>query len=344
MNRTDFVLFPFNFHDFLIGQGPYRNDTDTDGMDEYTLGFPKPNRTRTWLRTGAISVGLLLVGCGLIYVTKGYIMILLMWLQSLSVIEGILVFALLFFIVSLPMTWGYIVFNVAAGYLYGFFLGVFTVVFGVFIGTLLAHLLCRYFFSQWVVKKIENDSLLALMRVVEGKNGFKVIALARLTPIPFGVQNGLFAITNVKTVRYLAASTAGLLPTQALNTYMGTTLRSMEDVLDQQSFSGYFMFIFQLLVSIVLTWYVVKRARKELNQTVKDYEEEIEERERTVLATPRNLEEMERMASLNLLGSLQSMPNGKLKQKKKFLQGHRRSQSDTVPLLSYDNEDEHDVL
>ncbi|XP_070574050.1 transmembrane protein 64-like [Ptychodera flava] len=339
MNRADFVLFPIHFHDFLIGQGPLCDEEDTEMDNSYTRGFPKPKLSKTWMQTAFLSAGLLLAGCGVIYLTKGYIMILLLWLQKLSIIEGILVFALLFFLVSLPMTWGYIVFNVAAGYLYGFFLGMFTVMLGVFIGTLLAHFVCRHFFSQWVVKKIQNESLRALMRVVEGKNGFKVIMLARFTPIPFGVQNGLFAITSVKTTRYLLASSLGLLPTQILNTYMGTTLRSMEDVLDQQSFSGYFMFILQLVISIVLTWYVVKKARSELNKTVSAYEQEMQERERTVLAEPRNLDELEKMDSLNLLGSLQSIPNGKHKGKK-FFQGHRRSQSDTVPLLAYENEED----
>ncbi|XP_006811909.1 transmembrane protein 64-like [Saccoglossus kowalevskii] len=339
MHRADFVLFPVRFHDYLIGEGPYCN-VETDMDDGYTLGFPKPHRTRTWLRTMVVSIALLLAGCGFIYLTKSYIMMLLYWLQGLSMIEGILVFTLLFFLVSLPMTWGYIIFNVAAGFLYGFPMGMLTTMIGVLIGSFSAHMICRYFFAKWVVTKIQNDSLRALMRVVEGKNGLKVIILARLTPIPFGVQNGLFAITNVKTLRYLIASTLGLIPTQALNTYIGTTLRSMEDVLDQQSFSGYIMFILQIVISIVLTWYVVKRARKELNQTVKAYEDEMEERERTILAMPRNLEEAESMDSLNLLSPTISSANGKIKNK--FLSRHQRSQSATVPLLSYIDEENHD--
>lgn len=45
---------------------------------------------------------------------------------------------------------------------------------------------------------------------------------------------------------YLVASSVGLLPTQLLNSYLGTTLRTMEDVIAEQSVSGYFVFTLQV--------------------------------------------------------------------------------------------------
>lgn len=42
------------------------------------------------------------------------------------------------------------------------------------------------------------------------------------------------------------ASSIGLLPTQLLNSYLGTTLRTMEDVIAEQSVSGYFIFSLQV--------------------------------------------------------------------------------------------------
>ena len=44
---------------------------------------------------------------------------------------------------------------------------------------------------------------------------------------------------------YLVASSVGLLPTQLLNSYLGTTLRTMEDVIAEQSISGYLVFSLQ---------------------------------------------------------------------------------------------------
>lgn len=45
---------------------------------------------------------------------------------------------------------------------------------------------------------------------------------------------------------YLVASSAGLLPTQLLNSYLGTTLRTMEDVIAEQNVSGYVVFTLQV--------------------------------------------------------------------------------------------------
>uniref|UniRef100_G1KK86 Uncharacterized protein n=2 Tax=Anolis carolinensis TaxID=28377 RepID=G1KK86_ANOCA len=64
------------------------------------------------------------------------------------------------------------------------------------------------------------------------------------------------------------ASSIGLLPTQLLNSYLGTTLRTMEDVIEEQSVSGYFIFSLQILISIGLMFYVVHRAQVELNAAI----------------------------------------------------------------------------
>lgn len=64
----------------------------------------------------------------------------------------------------------------------------------------------------------------------------------------------------------LLASATGLLPTQALNAYMGSTLRTMEDVVNNKSAGGCFLFSVQVGIGAFLMWYVVRRARYELNK------------------------------------------------------------------------------
>lgn len=56
----------------------------------------------------------------------------------------------------------------------------------------------------------------------------------------------LWQITDVSLPNYLVASSVGLLPTQLLNSYLGTTMRTMEDVIAEQSISGYFVFSLQV--------------------------------------------------------------------------------------------------
>lgn len=53
-------------------------------------------------------------------------------------------------------------------------------------------------------------------------------------------------MTELPLPSYLLASSAGLLPTQLLNSYLGTTLRTMEDVVAEQTVSGYVVFCLQV--------------------------------------------------------------------------------------------------
>lgn len=130
---------------------------------------------------------------------RQYLKDLLVWVESLDSFVGALLFIVGLIVVSFPCGWGYIVLNVAAGYLYGFVLGMGLVMVGVLIGTFVAHLVCKRLLTDWVLNKVGNsEQLSAVIRVVEGGSGLKIVALARLTPIPFGLQNAVFSVSMKK--------------------------------------------------------------------------------------------------------------------------------------------------
>lgn len=222
-----------------------------------------------WCRSLVLVCALAALCFASLALVRRYLQHLLLWVESLDSLFGVLLFVVGFIVVSFPCGWGYIVLNVAAGYLYGFVLGMGLMVVGVLIGTFIAHVVCKRLLTAWVAARIQsNDKLSAVIRVVEGGSGLKVVALARLTPIPFGLQNAVFSITDLSLPNYLMASSVGLLPTQLLNSYLGTTLRTMEDVIAEQSVSGYFVFCLQIIISIGLMFYVVHRAQVELNAAI----------------------------------------------------------------------------
>ena len=94
----------------------------------------------------------------------------------------------------------------------------------------------------------QSKTLAALQLVLlsSRRQAFKLVALTRLTPIPFGLQNAVFATamanadndasavpaanSTFSTGDYLLATCVGLLPCQGLNVYLGSTFRSMEEV------------------------------------------------------------------------------------------------------------------
>ncbi|XP_043921322.1 transmembrane protein 64 [Protopterus annectens] len=243
-------------------------------VPEASVSYPVEHRSpccgsSCWCKSFFLVCILAVVCFSSLALVRQYLKDLLLWVESLDSLVGALLFIVGFIAVSFPCGWGYIVLNVAAGYLYGFLLGMGLVIVGVLIGTFLAHVGCKKLLTQWALSRIENsDQLSAVIRVVEGGGGLKIVALARLTPIPFGLQNAVFSITDLSLPNYLVASSLGLLPTQLLNSYLGTTLRTMEDVIAEQSVSGYFIFSLQIVISIGLMFYVVHRAQIELNAAI----------------------------------------------------------------------------
>lgn len=135
---------------------------------------------------------------------RQYLRELMLWAESLDSLAGLLLFTVGFIVVSFPCGWGYILLNVAAGYLYGFVLGMGLMMLGVLIGTFISHLVCKKLLARWVLARIQgSEKLSAVIRVVEGGSGLKVVALARLTPIPFGLQNAIFSVSgSYETLRY----------------------------------------------------------------------------------------------------------------------------------------------
>ncbi|XP_067055399.1 transmembrane protein 64-like [Acropora muricata] len=276
---------------------------------------------------------LLIIGLIVVILCRRFVKDLLEWLQNLDEWGRVVLFVIMFTVVSFPMTWGYILLNVAAGYLYGFLLGFFIVIISVLCGLGTAFVICRRYLRDFVRSKLESDNLKAIMRVVEGKRGFKVIALTRLTPVPFGLQNGLFAVTNVSISKYVTSSTIGLLPTQALNTYMGSTFRSLEDVVQDQSGSYIVLFI-QFIISILLMTYVIRRARNELNKTCDEMEQDVEANGHVQAVMPVKFQ-LSRAKNFVRDFDVEAQLEEKGDTESKLKKGHQRSKSASAILTAF---------
>ncbi|XP_059469164.1 transmembrane protein 64 [Neocloeon triangulifer] len=219
---------------------------------------------------------LALVSLGfIVYQCKDYLRFVLLWIEQQDSLVVYLIFVVLFTLVSFPFTWGYIFLNLACGYLFGTLKGLFVVAVAALIGITVAHYLIQTYFADLAMQRLFNsETAKALLAVISGPHAFKVILFARLTPIPYGLQNTIFAGSNISYKMYLLASATGLFPTQVINVYLGSTLRSMEDVLSDESTAstGYLVFAVQILVGCLLMTFVVHKARAELKSALDDTE------------------------------------------------------------------------
>ncbi|XP_070141093.1 transmembrane protein 64 isoform X2 [Drosophila kikkawai] len=77
-------------------------------------------------------------------------------------------------------------------------------------------------------------------------------------------------ISSVGTKDYHVATMLGLLPAQTINVYLGSTLRSMHEVLNdnETKLTGYISFVLEVICGVVLMFWVVQKARKELSETL----------------------------------------------------------------------------
>ena len=121
--------------------------------------------------TGPIAI---LVFLAIVFLILGreYLIQILTWLEQLKLIPSICVFVALFTIISFPFGFGYIILNVAAGYLYGLVRGQVVVSLSVAIGFTIAFFVCRCCLKSWAMQYVsQSTTLLAMKRIVEGPHG-----------------------------------------------------------------------------------------------------------------------------------------------------------------------------
>lgn len=216
----------------------------------------------------------LAIVCALVivaYLMRDYARELLFWVETQNAWVVFGIFMCLFVLVSFPIVVGYFVLMISSGYLFGFVRGLLTVILGANLGITIAHLTLRSLRHRLPVHKlIKNETGRAILRVISGPRAFRVVLFTRLTPIPFGLQNAIFGISTVNSRVYHTATFLGLLPAQTINVYLGSTLRSMHEVLNNHgtAVTGYISFGIEVIFGVGLMIWVVQKARKELASTL----------------------------------------------------------------------------
>ncbi|XP_018330053.1 protein maelstrom isoform X2 [Agrilus planipennis] len=98
----------------------------------------------------------------------------------------------------------------------------------------------------------------------------------------------LIRVSNVNTKIYHMASLLGLIPGQLVGIYVGQSLRSMQDVLENQKHFSYFTYVFaaaQLIFSVILMVWLSAKARRELAQALLEAETKFGNTEKTMALT-----------------------------------------------------------
>jgi len=162
--------------------------------------------------------------------------------------------------------------TLGAGFTFGFVRGFIVVSLGSLSTAVIAFWLGRTLLRGWIEAKVASSPKFLAIDQAVAANGFKIVFLTRLSPVfPFLLLNYAFGLTKVRFRDYFLASWIGMLPGTVLYVYLGTTVRTIADLLTgnvERTPAQTVLFWGGLVVTVIVTVLVTRAARQALRQAV----------------------------------------------------------------------------
>ena len=191
------------------------------------------------------------------------------WVEGLGVL-GPVVFILGYAVATVAFIPGSVL-TLAAGAIFGVVKGTIFTLIGATLGASLAFLVARYLARGAIERRIVGNPRFAAIDRAVGREGFKIVALLRLSPVfPFNLLNYSLGLTKVRFLHYFAAS-AAMLPGTLLYVYYGAAAGSLASAVGGKTGKGpgdWVVLGLGLLATVVVTTYVTRLAGKALRQEI----------------------------------------------------------------------------
>ena len=159
--------------------------------------------------------------------------------------------------------------TLGASTIFGLWKGLVIVLIGANLGALCSFLLARTTMREKVAQWAAANPRFAALDHAIGQNGFKMVFLARLSPVfPFTLLNYLLGLTTVRTPAYILANLFGMLPGTFLYVYLGATARDAltGNTPTSATWGQQGLKVIGLLATITIVVIVTRIARKALAQ------------------------------------------------------------------------------
>jgi uncharacterized membrane protein YdjX (TVP38/TMEM64 family) len=168
--------------------------------------------------------------------------------------------------------------TMASGVLFGLVGGTVYTLVGATLGASAAFLLARHGARRVIEKKIAGNARFNAIDAAIGREGFKIVALLRLSPvIPFNLLNYALGLTKVRFVHYLAASLA-MLPGTVLYVVSGIAVGNLAAIAEGSQppkAAGYWIVLgIGLAATAVVTVYVTRLASRALKREIETPEDQ----------------------------------------------------------------------
>lgn len=115
--------------------------------------------------------------------------------------------------------------TIGAGAIFGMGWGFVAIEAGTLAGAAGGFLITRHFARRRFVERLRHSRKFELIDAAIAHEGWKIVMLLRMCPIPFGLSNYLYGLSGVTFWHYMAATAIGLAPGNALFVYLGAVGR-----------------------------------------------------------------------------------------------------------------------
>lgn len=192
------------------------------------------------------------------------------WVESLG-FWGPLVFVLGYAVATVAFIPGSLL-TLAAGAIFGLAQGTLYTFLGATLGASAAFLIARYGARGAIERRIAGNRKFAAIDRAVGREGFKIVALLRLSPVfPFNLLNYSLGLTKVRFLDYLLASIA-MLPGTLLYVYYGKAAGSLAAVaggVKAERGTEYWLTLgIGLVATIAVTTVITRLAGRALRQEI----------------------------------------------------------------------------
>jgi len=231
--------------------------------------FPRVARLAPWLVLAAVAEVAFSVAAGTGLSPGGRLVTVVAYVREAGA-AGILIFALAYVVSAVAFLPGAAL-TLIAGFLYGPVLGIVIVSPVSVLAATCAFVLGRTVARDWIGRRVATQPRFAAVDEAVGRQGFKIVALLRLSPLfPFNLLNYALGLTRVRLRDFVLASWLGMLPGTVLYVYLGSLLTSVNEVLTggagrARPAAASWLYWGGLVATVVVAVVIARTARQSLN-------------------------------------------------------------------------------
>lgn len=199
-----------------------------------------------------------------------YLHLGLQWIQGLG-LWGLALFVLLY-VAAAVLLLPAVLLTLGAGAVFGVAQGWLIVTVAATLAATVAFLVGRYAARGWVAKRIEGHPTFSAIDEAVGREGWKIVALTRLSPaFPFNLLNYAYGVTRVSLRHYVLASSFGMMPGTLMYVYLGSLAGDLATVGSGQqarTAGEWIFYVVGLLATVAVTVMVTRIARNALRKRI----------------------------------------------------------------------------